>query len=306
MIEQLLFGATGHHSTRIIFGAAALGGMKQSKADGTIELIRSYGVNHFDVAASYGDAELRLADYLQDHRQDVFLATKAGARDGEGARKSIERSLERMQVDNIDLIQFHNLSTEEDWQIVMGANGALEAAIQAKQEGLVQYIGVTGHGTRIAEMHLKSLARFDFASVLLPYSFMSLKDSQYAEEFDQLYQLCQEKQIAMQTIKAIARKRWTPESTDKQFSWYEPMRDETAIRNAVHWVLSKPGIFLNSTSDATLLKIILEAANDFDPNTVNRAELNQQVAADAEAQGVEPLFWRDELDDVRGKNGIFR
>ena len=306
MIEQIPFGSTGHNSTRIIFGAAALGGMKQEKADSTIELVRQYGINHFDVAASYGEAELRLADYLQDHRDDVFLATKAGDREGDKARASIERSLTRMQVDQLDLIQFHNLSTDVDWDIVMAPGGALDAAIKARDEGLVRFIGVTGHGTKIAEMHLKSLDRFDFASVLLPYSYQSLQDTQYAEEFEALYALCQEKQVAMQTIKSIARKRWTPESTDKQFSWYEPLRDQQAIKNAVHFVLSKPGIFLNTTSDATLLKILLDAAMEFDAATAEADELLKLVAADAAAHGTEPLFWRGEMDDVRGPNGVFR
>lgn len=306
MIEQIPFGATGHDSTRIIFGAAALGGMKQEKADSTIELVRQYGINHFDVAASYGEAELRLADYLQDHRDDVFLATKTGDREGGTARASIDQSLERMRVDSLDLIQFHNLSTNADWDVVMSPGGALDVAIKARDEGLVKFIGVTGHGTKIAEMHLKSLNRFDFASVLLPYSYQSLQDAQYADEFDQLYQICQEKQVAMQTIKSIAKKRWTPESTDKQFSWYEPLRDQQAIKNAVHFVLSKPGIFLNTTSDATLLKVLLDAAMEFDAKAADSAALHAQVSADAAAYGTEPLFWRDEMDDVRGPNGVFR
>jgi aryl-alcohol dehydrogenase-like predicted oxidoreductase len=306
MIEQIPFGATGHVSSRLIFGAAALGGMKQSRADSTIELARRYGLNHFDVAASYGDAELRLADFLKDHRQDIFLATKTGDRSGTKARASIERSLERMQVDNVDLIQFHNLSTDADWEVVMAPGGALEAALQAKAEGLVKHIGVTGHGTRIAEMHLKSLARFDFASVLLPYSYMSMQDEQYKNEFEALYKLCQEKQVAMQTIKAIARKRWLPDAQEKRFSWYEPLRDEAAIKNAVHWVLSRPGVFLNTSSDATLLKVLLDAADTFDATTADPAALTSAVAEDAEKHGQEPLFFRGELDDVQGPNGVSR
>ncbi|MFN3239135.1 MAG: aldo/keto reductase [Pseudomonadales bacterium] len=306
MIEQIPFGATGHMSSRLIFGAAALGGMKQSRADSTIELVRGYGLNHFDVAASYGDAELRLADFLQDHRHEIFLATKTGDRSGDKARASIERSLERMQVESVDLIQFHNLSTDADWDIVMAEGGALEAAVQAQQEGLVKHIGVTGHGTRIAEMHLKSLARFDFASVLLPYSYMSIQDEQYESEFETLYKLCQEKQVAMQTIKAIARKRWLPDAEEKRFSWYEPLRDEDAIKNAVHWVLSRPGLFLNTSSDATLLKVILDAAESFDAGAADPAALTRAVAADAQEQGQEPLFFRGELDDVQGPNGVSR
>ncbi len=306
MIEQIPFGATGHNSTRIIFGAAALGGMNQSKADDTIRLVREYGINHFDVAASYGDAELRLADFLQDHRGDVFLATKTGDRDGAGARASIERSLARMQVAQVDLIQFHNLATDADWQTVMAPGGALEAAVKAQEEGLVKHIGVTGHGTRIAAMHLKSLARFNFVSVLLPYSYMSLQDEQYKQEFDELYELCQQRQIAMQTIKAVARKRWLPEATDKKFSWYEPLRDAAALTSAVHWVLSRPNLFLNTTSDATLLKILLDAASRFDSATADAQTLDQQVAENAERFGQEPLFFRGELDDVMGPNGVSR
>ena len=199
MIEKIPFGSTGHKSSRILFGAAALGGMKQTKADSVIEMVRSYGINHFDVAASYGDAELRLADYLQDHRSEVFLATKTGDRTGDGARASIEQSLKRMQVDQIDMIQFHNLAQDADWETAMGAGGALEAALKAKDEGLVKFIGITGHGTRIAEMHLRSLGKYDFASVLLPYSYASMQDEQYAREFEALYSLCNERGIAIQT-----------------------------------------------------------------------------------------------------------
>jgi len=304
MIKKIPFGATGHLSSRIIFGAAALGGMKQDKADSTLELVRSYGINHIDVAASYSDAELRLADFLSDYRHDVFLASKTGDRTGSKARESIERSLTRMQTEQLDLIQFHNLAQVGDWDIAMGPGGALEAALQAKKEGLVRFIGVTGHGTRIAEMHLKSLAQFDFASVLLPYSHMSMQDKQYAAEFELLYELCQKNQIAMQTIKAIAKRRWPADSEEKKFSWYEPLRDTAAITNAVHWVLKRPGVFLNTTSDATLLKLLLDAAVTFETTDVRDVE--SRVAAEAEANGQEPLFFRGELDDVQGPNGVSR
>lgn len=304
MIEKIPFGATGHHSTRIIFGAATLGGMSQVKADSTLELMQSYGINHIDVAASYGDAELRLADFLKDNRSDVFLATKTGDRKGDDARASIERSLTRMQTDQLDLIQFHNLAQEKDWEVAMAPGGALEAALKAKEEGLVRFIGVTGHGTKIAAMHLKSLERFDFASVLLPYSYMATQDEQYLDEFETLYQKCQEKKIAMQTIKAIARRRWLPEAEDKKFSWYEPLRDPEAITNAVHWVLSRPGVFLNTTSDATLLKTVFDAAVAFE--TTDISNIQQRVANDAKSYDLEPLFFRGELDDVQGPNGLSR
>ncbi|MFT5563174.1 MAG: aryl-alcohol dehydrogenase-like predicted oxidoreductase [Candidatus Azotimanducaceae bacterium] len=304
MIAKIPFGSTGHDSSRIIFGAAAIGGMKQDRADSTIELVRSYGINHFDVAASYGEAELRLADFLSDHRQEVFLASKTGDRGGSDARASIERSLTRMKIDQLDLIQFHNLAKDDDWETAMAPGGALEAALQAKDEGLVRFIGVTGHGTRIAEMHLKSLARFDFASVLLPYSHMSMQDPQYASEFEALYQLCLDRKIAMQTIKSMAKRRWLPEAEDKKFSWYEPLREPSAITNAVHWVLKRPGVFLNSTSDATLLKFLLEAASQFDEADVT--DIESKVTADVASNNIEPLFFRGELDDVQGPNGVSR
>jgi len=295
MIPTLAFGNTGHESSRIIFGAAAIGGMRQEKADSTIEMVRNAGINHFDVAASYGDAELRLAPFLKDHRSEVFLASKTGDRDGDAARKSIETSLERMQIEQLDLIQFHNLAQDADWDTVMSPGGALEAAIKAKEEGLVRFIGVTGHGTRIAEMHLKSLNQYDFASVLLPYNHSTLQENQYREEFERLYQLCEEKNIAMQTIKSIARRRWQDDDESPRFSWYEPFRDDDVIERAVHYVLRRKNLFLNSSSDATLFPKIIAAAESFTAG--NDDGLEEQITRD-NADG-EPLFVRGVSDDVR-------
>lgn len=295
MIPTLAFGNTGHESSRIIFGAAAIGGMRQEKADSTIEMVRNAGINHFDVAASYGDAELRLAPFLQDHRSEIFLASKTGDRDGDAARKSIETSLERMQIEQLDLIQFHNLAQDADWDTVMSPGGALEAAIKAKEEGLVRFIGVTGHGTRIAEMHLKSLDKYDFASVLLPYNHSMLQEDQYREEFERLYQLCEEKNIAMQTIKSIARRRWQDDDESPRFSWYEPFRDDDVIERAVHYVLRRKNLFLNSSSDATLFPKIIAAAESFTAG--NDDDLEAQIERDNVDS--EPLFVRGVSDDVR-------
>ena len=296
MIPTQPFGGTCHDSTRIIFGAAALGGMRQEKADSTLDLVRSAGVNHIDTAATYGDSELRLADFLQSHRDEVFLATKTGDRDGDGARASIERSLERMRVDAVDLIQFHNLVQDDQWDTAMGTGGCLEAAIKAREEGLVRHIGVTGHGTRIAEMHLKSLDRFDFASVLLPYNYTMMQEARYQEEFNSLYDLCQEKGVAMQTIKAIAKRRWREDDPYPRFSWYEPYRDDEVIERAVHFVLVRDGLFLNSTSDATLLPKIFAAVESFNAGVAD--DLVGQVVSDNAGEG-EPLFVRGISDDVR-------
>jgi len=296
-MQKIPFGSTGHDSSRILFGAAALGAMRQEKADSVMQMVMDAGINHIDVAASYGDAELRLAPFLQDHRQDFFLATKTGDRTYDGAKASIENSLKRMQVEQIDVIQFHNLAKDKEWDIVMGPGGALEAAMEARDQGLVRFIGVTGHGTRIAEMHLKSLVAFDFASVLLPYNQMSMNDEQYAVEFEELYALCMDKGVAIQTIKSIAKRRWREDDNSPKFSWYEPIREDNALRRAVHWVLSRPGIFLNSSSDATLLPKIIQAAEEFDPG--NTGDLQAGIDADITQQELEPLFERGVQDDVR-------
>jgi aryl-alcohol dehydrogenase-like predicted oxidoreductase len=288
MIPRLPFGKTGHDSTRTLFGAAALGAMRQEKADSVLEILLEFGVNHIDVAASYGDAELRIGPWMKQHRQDFFLASKTGERTAKGAIESIQRSLERLQVDQLDLIQFHNLTDEEGWQTAMGSGGALEAAIEARDQGMVRFIGVTGHGVDVADMHLRSLARFEFDSVLLPYSVMMMRNPAYAASFEALYKQCREKNIAMQTIKSVARRRWREDDPSPRFSWYEPIKDEDALRRAVHWNFSRPGIFLNTSSDATLLRRILQAASDFDESVVDT--VRSEVETDTESLDMEPIF----------------
>ena len=294
MIEKIPFGRTGHLSSRAIFGAAALGAMKEAKALATLDMVMEAGVNHIDTAAGYGDSELRLAPWLKSHRKDVFLATKTRFRDGPRAREGLLRSLERMGVDQVDLIQMHNLAQPADWDIAMGDNGALEALVAAKEEGLVKHIGVTGHGTYIAAMHLKSLAAYDFDSVLCPYNYTMNTAGPYADDFEQLYALCQERGVAMQTIKSIAARRWTETDQDPKFSWYRPIRDEDAVRRAVHYVLSRPGLFINTSSDATLLALMLKAAAE-----PVEAPTAAAMEADVASMGIEPLFVRDQSDDVQ-------
>lgn len=296
MIERIPFGATGHSSTRTLFGAAALGAMRQDKADAVLELLLEFGVNHIDTAASYGDAELRIAPWMVDHRDRFFLATKTGERTYDGAKASIERSLERLGVDRLDLIQLHNLTDDAGWQTAMGSGGALSAAIEAREQGLVRFIGVTGHGTAVAAMHLKSLAAFDFDSVLLPFNHTMMQDPRYAAEFEALYTLCRERNVAIQTIKSVARRRWRDDDDSRRFSWYEPIRDPAALRHAVHWVLARPHTFLNTSSDATLLRTTLEAARDFDPAAA--AGVADAVARDTAVLEAEPLFVRGVSDTI--------
>jgi aryl-alcohol dehydrogenase-like predicted oxidoreductase len=284
MIATHPFGSTGHTSTRTLFGAAALAFMSPQRCEGVLETLLEFGVNHIDTAASYGESELRLAPWLQSHRADFFLATKTGERSGPGARQSLEKSLERLGIDQVDLIQLHNLVDEEGWREAMRTGGALEALVAARDEGLVRFIGVTGHGTQAAAMHLRSLAHFDFDSVLAPYNYSMMSQPAYAADFDALDRECRSRAIALQTIKSVARRRWQGED-GKRFSWYEPIKDEEGIRRGVQWVLSRPGVFLNTSSDGTLLRKTLSAATEYD-----RAPTEEAMIEDGRRFGIEPLF----------------
>ena len=284
MIERIPFGKTGHHSSRILFGAAALGGMKPERAEEVLALLLSAGVNHIDVAASYGAAEDCLAPWLQRHRDDFFVATKTGDRDGGAARESLERSLRRMEIDQVDMIQLHNLVDEAEWEQAFAPGGAVEALAAAREEGLCRFIGVTGHGTQVAARHRQSLERFPFDAVLLPYNPMMMAQPAYAADFEALAAICADREVALQTIKAVARRRWQDDSVRK-FSWYEPLRDPDHIALLVAWVLDRPGAFLNSSSDATLLPDILRAA-------AARRDCPAPAEIDAlcAGQALEPLF----------------
>jgi len=293
MIERIPFGRTGHRSSRAIFGAAALAAMKPERAEQTLELLPRFGVNHIDVAASYGDAELRLAPWLRGRRADYFVATKTQCRTGDRARAELERSLERMEIDRVDLIQLHNLTQGDQWEVAMAPGGALEALLRARDEGLARFIGVTGHGSYAASMHRKSLERFDFDSVLLPYNFAMMSEPRYAAEFEALHALCRERQVAMQTIKSVAQRRWREGDEEKRFSWYRPIRRAAALKRAVDFVLARPGLFLNTSSDATLLPAILGAASE----PVEAPDVHA-LEADRAELGIEPLFVRDFCDDV--------
>jgi aryl-alcohol dehydrogenase-like predicted oxidoreductase len=262
VIEQAPFGSTGHESTRAIFGAAALGSLTQAESDPTLEVLLEHGVNHIDTAASYGDAELRLAPWLTQHRDRFFLATKTGQRDRAGAREEIRRSLDRLGVDRIDLFQLHNLVDVIEWETALREGGALEAAVEARDEGLVRFIGVTGHGLTVANMHRRSLERFPFDSVLLPYSYVQLRDERYASEFERLASICTDRGVAMQTIKAITLAPWDGREQTTA-TWYEPLQERDDIDLAVHWVLGRPGVFLNTVGDVALLPKVLDAASRY-------------------------------------------
>jgi len=270
VIATAPFGKTGHESTRTIFGAAALASVSQAEADRTLELLLEHGVNHIDTAASYGDSELRVAPWLARHRDHFFLATKTGKRDYQGAREEIRRSLERLGVDRIDLLQLHNLVDVIEWEFALRDGGALEAALEARDEGLIRFIGVTGHGLTVAKMHLRSLERFPFDSVLLPYSYVQMQDDRYAADFEALTALCRERGVAVQTIKSISLAPWDGRPQTAA-TWYEPLREQRDIDLAVHWALSRPGVFLNTAGDVRLLPKVLDAARRFESQPADEA-----------------------------------
>ncbi|MFZ9628782.1 MAG: aldo/keto reductase [Ilumatobacteraceae bacterium] len=279
------FGRTGHESSRVIFGAAALGSMSQARADAVLETARVGGINHIDTAAGYGDSERLLRPFLAAHRNEVFLATKTGERTAAAARAELECSLERMGVDQVDLIQLHNLVEPDEWETAHASGGALEALIDARDEGLVRFIGVTGHGTRIPAMHLRSLERFDYDAVLFPYNQMMLASPQYAADAERLIAVCAERGIAIQTIKSAARRRWPADSTDPHFAWYEPLPPGPALDRAVAFTLCRDELFLNSSSDTRLLQPIIDAAS----RPIERPHADD-LDADAREWDMSPLF----------------
>jgi aryl-alcohol dehydrogenase-like predicted oxidoreductase len=263
MIGKRPFGRTGHLSSTTLFGAAALFNATQEETDPVLDVLLEYGVNHIDTAAGYGVSEDRLGPWMKHHRDRFFLATKTGDRDYAAAKASIHRSLDRLQTDRVDLLQLHALTHPGEWEQALGLGGALEAAVEARDQGLVRFIGVTGHGWTVAAMHLKSLERFDFDSVLLPYNYMMWGNEGYRADFEKLEQVCLERNVAMQTIKTIALGPWaTSERTHT--TWYQPLQEQDAIDKAVQWAMARPQIFLNTVGDLSLLPKVLDAASRFE------------------------------------------
>jgi aryl-alcohol dehydrogenase-like predicted oxidoreductase len=295
MIPTAPFGRTGHDSTRVIFGAAALGSMRQERADEVLEQILRAGLNHIDTAAMYGESELRIGPWMAQHRDRFFLATKTHERAGDAARASLERSLSRMRTDRVDLIQLHNLVEPDEWDVAHGPGGAVEALVRARDEGLVRFVGVTGHGNRIARMHLRSLERHPFDSVLLPYSYAGTRDDAYRADVEELLAVCAERGVAVQTIKSVARRRWRPDHEGPRHSWYEPLDDPEAVGRAVRWVLGNPQAFLNTSSDARMVPLICAAASA-DDAAVRPSDA--EMDADVARLGVEPLFDGSELERI--------
>ena len=284
MIPKAEFGRTGHRSTRVVFGAAALARATQKVADETLEVLLRHGVNHIDTAAAYGDSELRIKPWLKREPGRFFLATKTDKRDEKGARAELERSLDRLDVAHVDLWQLHSLADPIEWDQALSPGGALDAAQLAREEGLIKWIGVTGHGTQIAATIRRSLDRFDFDTVLLPYNYITMRNPYYRENFEALLQTCQERNVAVQTIKSIAGRPWM-EQEHTRSTWYQPLESPDDIDLAVWWAMGRPGIFLNSVGDVDLLPLVLDAAARF-KSAPGDAEMDSML----ERVHSEPLF----------------
>jgi aryl-alcohol dehydrogenase-like predicted oxidoreductase len=283
-IPTLPFGRTGHQSTRVIFGGAALSTVSQDVADRTLEVLLEHGINHLDVAAGYGEAEVRMKPWLREHPNEFFLATKTGERDAAGAREQLHRSLDRLGVDHVDLWQLHSLADPIEWDTALSPGGAIEAAVAAREEGLVRWIGVTGHGVQIAANHRRSLDRFDFDSVLLPYNHVTMQLPYYADNFDALAAACRERDVAVQTIKSLALRPWMGRPRNHA-TWYEPLEAQGDIDLAVWWVLGRPAVFLNTAADVELLPKVLDAAERFE-----RRPDDSEMTRLAERTRLEPIF----------------
>jgi aryl-alcohol dehydrogenase-like predicted oxidoreductase len=264
MIPRIPFGKTGHDSTRLVFGAAAFWDVDQDAADGAIELLLKAGVNHIDAAASYGKAQERLGPALAGRRDEFFLATKTEKRSYDGAMRDLEDSLRLLKTDRIDLWQMHCLIDDSEWTEAMGERGALRAFREAKEQGIVKNLGVTGHGRRAAEFHLRSLGLFPFDTVLLPWNrSLSLVET-YRADFIRLKALCAERGVALQLIKAFCRRPWG-ERAKTATTWYEPLRESADLRLALGFAFAIPKAFACSAGDLSLLPGMLEAAASSPP-----------------------------------------
>jgi len=272
-VEQRSLGRSGHQSSVLIYGAAALAEVDQDTADASIQLDLDAGINHFDVAASYGDAELRLGPWMPDLRSRIFLATKTGLRDRDHAWAQINHSLERLQTDHLDLIQVHAVGDPEELELVTRPGGSLEAVVRARDEGLAAAIGITGHGHQAPATHLEALRRFPFDTVLSPLNYMLGQDPAYLADYHALAAEVQAQDAGLMIIKAVARRNW-PEPVEHGYTtWYEPFDDQERIGAAVAWVLSHPEVTgIATPGDVRLLPLVIEAERRLAETSLAEAE----------------------------------
>ena len=259
-MQQRRLGRLGHRSSVLIYGAAALAEVDQDTADASVQLALDSGINHFDVAASYGEAELRLGPWMGRIRDRVFLATKTGLRDRDQAWAQINQSLERLQTDHLDLIQVHAVGDLAELDMVTGPGGSLEAVVRARDEGLAAAIGITGHGHQAPATHLEALARFPFDTVLSPLNYVLGQDPVYLADYQALVAEVQARDVGLMIIKAASRRNWPEPVKHGYTTWYEPFDDQERIGAAVAWVLSHPEVTgIATPGDVRLLPLVIEA-----------------------------------------------
>jgi aryl-alcohol dehydrogenase-like predicted oxidoreductase len=278
-MEHRRLGKLGHDSTVLIYGAAALGDVTQDVADLSVQEALDAGINHFDVAASYGDAELRLGPWMPRIRDQIFLATKTGERGEEAAWRQVNASLERLQTDHVDLLQLHAIGDLDELDKATAPDGALTAAIRAQDEGLVGAVGITGHGHDAPATHLEALRRHPFASVLTPLNVVLSRDSAYLAAYESLVAEVQRQNVALMIIKTVARRNW-PDGDDQRYAtWYEPWDQQRLITAAVSWVLShEEATGIATPGDVGLLGMVVEA----EANRLTREDA-EEVLRDAPA-----------------------
>ena len=274
-MQQRRLGRLGHESSVLIYGAAALAEVDQPTADASVQLALDAGINHFDVAASYGDAELRLGPWMPTIRDRVLLATKTELRDRNEAWAQINRSLERLQTDHLDLIQIHSVGDLAELDRVTGPGGSLEAAVRAREEGLAGAVGITGHGHQAPATHLEALARFPFDTVLTPLNWVLGQDPAYLADYQALVAEVRAQEVGLMVIKTVSRRNWPEGPVEHSYgTWYEPFEDQERIGAAVAWVLSHPEVTgIATPGDVRLLPMLIQAEQ----------RLSQTSRAEAEA-----------------------
>ncbi len=272
-MQQRRLGRIGQLDSVLIFGAAALSDVTQEEADSTISFALESGINHFDVARSYGDAELRLGPWMPKIRDQIFLSTKTTKRDKESAWAEINESLERLQTDHVDLIQHHSVGDLEQLDLITAPGGALEATIQAKEQGMVRHIGITGHGHQAPRTHREGLKRFPFETVLTPLNYVLYQDEAYRLDLEALTSEIKRQDAGLMVIKAIAQRPW-PEGAPRSYdTWYEPLDRQEFINAAVAFILSFPEVTgLATAGDIHLLPLIVEAEKRADSMTTEQVE----------------------------------
>ncbi|HKQ03207.1 MAG TPA: aldo/keto reductase [Actinomycetes bacterium] len=280
-MQQRRLGRLGHQSSVLIYGAAALAEVDQDTADASVQLALDAGINHLDVAASYGDAELRLGPWMPTIRDRVFLATKTGLRDRDEAWAQINHSLERLQTDHLDLLQLHAVGDLEELELVTRPGGSLEAAVRARDEGLTGAIGITGHGHQAPAAHLEALRRFPFDTVLTPLNYILGQDPAYLGDYQALVAEIQANDAGLMIIKAASRRNWPEPDGHSYGTWYEPFDDQERISAAVAWVLSHPeATGIATPGDVRLLPLLIEAERRL--AETSRADAEQVLAGAAE------------------------